>query len=99
MMWKHRIFYIPEDANLPMQIERNDDSIGMKRKRSIRLAGKSIDNYDLGFKSEATKETYHKKLKQFLGYPEDKIKKVEEALAKYKIVDEAMDEIRKLSLE
>jgi len=36
---------------------------------------------------------------KMLGYPEDKIKKVEEALAKYKTVDEAMNEIRKLSLE
>jgi hypothetical protein len=36
---------------------------------------------------------------RILGFPEDKIKRVEEALAKYKTVDEAMDEIRKLSLE
>ncbi|MEM3538995.1 MAG: hypothetical protein QXM29_04380 [Nitrososphaerales archaeon] len=68
MMWKHRRFYIPEDANLPMQIGLHDDSINVKRKRNNRLVGKSIDNYDLGFKSEATKETYHKKLKQFLEY-------------------------------
>jgi integrase len=36
---------------------------------------------------------------KLLGFPEDRIKRVEEALAKYKTVDEAMDEIRKLSLE
>jgi hypothetical protein len=36
---------------------------------------------------------------RILVFPEDKIKRVEEALAKYKTVDEAMDEIRKLSLE
>jgi len=36
---------------------------------------------------------------RILGFPEEKIKKIEEALAKYKTVDEAMDEIRKLSLE
>ena len=36
---------------------------------------------------------------RLLGFPEDKIKRVEEALAKYKTVDEAMEEIRKLSLE
>ena len=36
---------------------------------------------------------------RLLGFPEDKIKRVEEALAKYATVDEAMDEIRKLSLE
>jgi len=35
---------------------------------------------------------------KLLGFPEDKIKKVEEALAKYKTVDNAMEEIRKLSL-
>jgi integrase len=34
-----------------------------------------------------------------LGFPEDRIKRVEEALAKYATVDEAMKEIRKLSLE
>ena len=34
-----------------------------------------------------------------LGFPEDKIKRVEEALAKYKTVDEAVEEIRKLRLE
>ena len=36
---------------------------------------------------------------RLMGFPEDRIKRVEEALAKYKTVDEAMDEIRKLSLE
>ncbi len=36
---------------------------------------------------------------KLLGYPEDKIKKVEEALSKYKTVDEAMNEIRRLSIE
>jgi hypothetical protein len=36
---------------------------------------------------------------RILGFPEDKIKRVEEALAKYKTVDEAMGEIRRLSLE
>lgn len=36
---------------------------------------------------------------RLLGFPEDRIKRVEEALAKYKTVDEAMEEIRKLSLE
>lgn len=36
---------------------------------------------------------------RLLGFPEDKIRRVEEALAKYETVDEAMDEIRKLSLE
>jgi len=34
-----------------------------------------------------------------LGFSEDKIKRVEEALAKYKTVDEAVEEIRKLRLE
>ncbi|MHA1579927.1 MAG: hypothetical protein ACTSUQ_09900 [Candidatus Freyarchaeota archaeon] len=36
---------------------------------------------------------------RLLGFPEDRIKRVEEALAKYRTVDEAVDEIRKLSLE
>lgn len=36
---------------------------------------------------------------KLLGFPEDKIKMVEEALAKYKTVDEAVEEIRKLRLE
>jgi hypothetical protein len=36
---------------------------------------------------------------KILGYPDDKIKKIEEALAKYENVDEALDEIKKLSLE
>jgi len=34
-----------------------------------------------------------------LGFPEDKIKRVEEALAKYASIDKSLDEIRKLSLE
>ena len=36
---------------------------------------------------------------RILGFPEEKIKRVEEALARYRTVDEAMNEIRKLSLE
>jgi len=36
---------------------------------------------------------------RLLGFPEDKIKRIEEILAKYKDVDEAMEEIRKLGLE
>lgn len=36
---------------------------------------------------------------KLLGYSEDKIKRVEEALAKYKTVDESMNEIRKLSVK
>jgi len=36
---------------------------------------------------------------RLLGFPEDKIRRVEEALATYATVDEAMDEIRKISLE
>ena len=36
---------------------------------------------------------------RLLGFPEDRIKRVEEALAKYATVDDAMEEIRKLSLE
>lgn len=34
-----------------------------------------------------------------MGFSDEKIKRVEEALAKYKTVDEAMNEIKKLSLE
>ena len=33
---------------------------------------------------------------KLLGFSEEKIKKIEEILAKYKSIDEAMDEIRKL---
>lgn len=36
---------------------------------------------------------------KLLGFPEDKIRRIEEILAKYKSVDEAMDEIRKLREE
>jgi integrase len=36
---------------------------------------------------------------KILGFSEEKIKKVEEALAKYERVDEALEEIKKLSLE
>lgn len=36
---------------------------------------------------------------KLLLFSEDKIKRVEEALAKFKTVDDAMEEIRKLSLE
>jgi site-specific recombinase XerD len=36
---------------------------------------------------------------RLLGFPEEKIKRVEEALAKYTTVDEAIEEIRKLSLQ
>jgi site-specific recombinase XerD len=36
---------------------------------------------------------------RLLGFPEEKIKRVEEALAKYANVDEAIEEIRKLSLQ
>ena len=36
---------------------------------------------------------------RILGFPEEKIKRVEETLAKYASVDGAIEEIRKLSLE
>jgi len=36
---------------------------------------------------------------RLLGFSGDRIKRVEEALAKYATVDEVMEEIRKLSLE
>jgi len=36
---------------------------------------------------------------RILGFPDEKIKRVEEALAKFKTVDEAVSEIRKLGLE
>ena len=35
---------------------------------------------------------------KLLGYSDDKIKRVEEALAKYKNIDDGLDEIKKLSL-
>ena len=36
---------------------------------------------------------------KILGFSEEKVKKVEEVLAKYERVDEALEEIKKLSLE
>jgi integrase/recombinase XerD len=36
---------------------------------------------------------------KILGYPDDRIKKIEEALAKYEHVDEALEQIKKLNLE
>ena len=36
---------------------------------------------------------------KLMGFPEDRIKRVEEALAKYATVDDSMEEIRKLSLK
>lgn len=54
---------------------------------------------------ERVRETEELRKKQvldtvkLLGFPEDKIKRVEEALAKFATVDDAMEEIRKLSLE
>ena len=35
---------------------------------------------------------------KILGFPEDRTKRIEEALAKYEQVDEALEEIKKLSL-
>jgi hypothetical protein len=53
--------------------------------------------------SRASSEELRKKqvldMVRILGLPEDRIKRVEEALAKYKTVDEAMGEIRRLALE
>jgi hypothetical protein len=55
------------------------------------------------FPSRASSEELRKKqildMVRVLGFPEDKIKRVEEAPAKHKTVDEAMGEIRRLSLE
>ena len=54
------------------------------------------------FPHKATSEELRKKqildMVRLLGFPEDKIKRVEEVLAKYATVDEAINEIRKLSL-
>ncbi len=52
--------------------------------------------------ARATKELRKKQVLdtvRLLGFSEDKIKRVEEALAKYATVDDAVTEIRKLSLE
>lgn len=53
--------------------------------------------------SAANMEEIRKKqildMMKLLCFPEDRIKRVEEALAKYETVDEAIEEIRKLSLE
>ena len=55
------------------------------------------------FPSRASSEELRKRqvldMVRILGLPEDRIKRVEEALAKYKTVDEAMGEIRRLALE
>ena len=55
------------------------------------------------FPSRASSEELRKKqildMVRVLDFPEDKIKRVEETLAKHKTVDEAMGEIRRLSLE
>ena len=55
------------------------------------------------FPSRASTKDLRKKqildMVRVLGFPEDKIKRVEEAPAKHKTVDEAMGEIRRLSLE
>jgi hypothetical protein len=55
------------------------------------------------FPSRASGEELRKKqildMVRILGFLEDRVKRVEEALAKYKTVDEAMDEIRRLSPE
>jgi len=55
------------------------------------------------FPSRASSEKLRKKqildMVRVLDFPEDKIKRVEGALAKHKTVDEAMGEIRRLSLE
>jgi hypothetical protein len=34
-----------------------------------------------------------------LGYPDDRIKKIEEALAKYEHIDEALEHIKKLNID
>lgn len=58
---------------------------------------------DFSPQREAYTEEVRKKqvldMMRLLGFHEDRVKRVEEALAKYATVDEAMDEIRKLSLE
>jgi hypothetical protein len=55
------------------------------------------------FPSRASGEDLRKKqildMVRIPGFPDDRIKRVEEALAKCKTVDEAMGEIRRLSLE
>jgi len=50
------------------------------------------------YQSEELRKKQVLDMVKLLGFPEDTIKRVEEALAKYKSVDDAMDEIRKLSL-
>jgi len=50
------------------------------------------------YQSEELRKKQVLDMVKLLGFPEDTIKRVEEALAKYKSVDDAMDEMRKLSL-
>ncbi|MEM3437253.1 MAG: hypothetical protein QXP55_01795 [Nitrososphaerales archaeon] len=61
-----------------MLVASHDDDISSK----IQLIGKSIENLDLAFNSEATKRLYHEKLRQFFNHigisPDDFIAKVKE---------------------
>jgi hypothetical protein len=61
-----------------MLVASHDDNI----KPKIQLIGKSIENLDLAFNSEATKKLYHEKLSQFFNHigisPDDFISKAKE---------------------
>jgi len=61
-----------------MLVASHDDGI----KPKIQLIGKSIENLDLAFNSEATKRLYHEKLSQFFNHigisPDDFVAKVKE---------------------
>jgi hypothetical protein len=51
------------------------------------------------FPSEEFRKRQVLDMVKILGFPEEKIKRVEEALAKYENIDEVLEEIKKLSLE
>lgn len=54
---------------------------------------------DRGYSTDDSRKKQLMDMVKVIGFSEDKIKRIEEALAKYEHVDEALDEIRKLSLE
>lgn len=54
---------------------------------------------DRGYPTDQARKRQLMDMVEVLGFSDDKIKRIEEALAKYEHVDDALDEIRKLSLE
>ena len=93
----------PKDQEFLMGhiLPRSQDAYYDKTKvENLRMKYAKVNFFpDRSYSTDDSRKKQLMDMVKVIGFSEDKIKRIEEALAKYEHVDEALDEIRKLGLE